>query len=39
MVNYHLTKYRENGKRIVEAWLQINIFGKSFCLFKKKIEI
>lgn len=39
MIKHYITKYKENGKRYAEAWLQINLFGKSYCFYKKKIEI
>lgn len=40
MLNHYLTKYMEpNGKRYAESWLQLNIFEKCFCFWKRKIEI
>lgn len=39
MIKHYITKYKENNKRYAEAWIQINIFGKSICISKKKIEI
>lgn len=39
MFHHYMTKYRENGKKYAESWLQINIFGKCFCFSKKRIEI
>lgn len=38
-MNHYITKYQENGKIYVEAWLQINLFGKAFCFSRKRIEI
>lgn len=38
-MQHYITKYYENGKRYAEAWIQINVFNKCFCLFKRKIEI
>lgn len=39
-MHHYLTKYRdENGNRKAVSWLQINIFGKCFCLFQKEISI
>ncbi len=35
----YITKYEECGKRYAESWLQVNAFGRSFCFYKKKIEI
>lgn len=39
-MHHYITKYEdENGSRKAVAWLQINIFGKCFCLFKHEIAI
>lgn len=38
-MKHYITKYQENGKLYVEAWLQINFFGKAFCFSRKRIEI
>jgi len=38
-MKHHITKYKENGKRYAESWFQINILGKCFCFWKKKINI
>lgn len=38
-MHYFIAKYEENGKRYAEAWIQINLFGKCFCIWKKKILI
>lgn len=38
-MHHFITKYEENGKRYAEAWIQINLFGKCFCIWKKKILI
>lgn len=39
MVHHYITKFEENGKRYAESWLQINIFGKTICFWKKRIAI
>lgn len=39
MIKHHMTKYYENSERYAESWIQINIFGLAFCLFRKKIKI
>lgn len=40
MIQHYITKYSdENGNRKAVSWLQINIFGKSFVLFKREISI
>jgi len=39
-MKFYLTKYMAgDGKYYAESWVQINIFGRCFCLFKRKIEI
>ena len=38
-MHHYLTKYSENGARYAESWIQINLLGKSFSLFKRKIKI
>ena len=39
MFHHYISKYEEGGKRYAEAWIQINLFGKSFCINRKRIEI
>lgn len=39
MIRHHITKYRCDGKRFVESWLQVSIFGKAFCFSVKRLEI
>ena len=39
MIKHHITKYKENGTRYAESWIQLNLFGKAFCFSKKKIRI
>lgn len=34
MIHHYITHYASNGKDYAEAWIQINIFGKCFCLSK-----
>lgn len=38
-VHHYLTVYEEDGKRYAESWIQINLFGKCFCLCRRKKEI
>lgn len=38
-MHHYLAKYEENGVKYAEAWLQINIFGRCICFWKKKIKI
>ena len=40
MIHHYITKYRdEKDNLIVESWMQINLFGKSFCFSKKLINL
>lgn len=39
MIKHYITKYEENGERYAEAWVQINLFKKCFCFFKRRIKI
>lgn len=38
-MKHHITKYWADGKQFAESWLQVNVFGKNICLFKKRIEL
>lgn len=39
MIHHHITKYYYIGQLYAESWIQVNIFGKHFCLWKKRIKI
>lgn len=39
-MQHNITKYTDEvGKRWAVSWLQINLFGKCFCLNQKKIAL
>ena len=38
-MHHYITKYTENGTMYVESWIQLNLFGKSFCFWRKRIKI
>lgn len=38
-MKHYLTKYVENGTHYAESWLQINLFGKAICFWRKRIVI
>ena len=38
-MKHYLTTYTENGIRYAEAWIQLEFFGKFFCISRKKIEV
>ncbi len=39
MIKHHITRYEENGTLYMEAWMQINIFNRSFCFWKVRRAI
>lgn len=39
MLHHYITHYASDGKDYAEAWIQINIFGMCFCLWKKRTTI
>ena len=39
MIKHYITKYKEDGKRYAESWIQLNIFGLTRCYSKKRIEL
>jgi hypothetical protein len=39
MIYHYITKYTEDGIRYAEAWIQINLFSKCFCISRKRIMI
>lgn len=39
MIKHYITKYEEDGKLYAEAWIQINIFGRCYCISRKRAEI
>lgn len=38
-MHHYLSFYNQGGKSYVEAWIQINIFGKSFRIWKITSQI
>lgn len=38
MIHHYITKYWEQGEHFSEAWLQINLFGKCFCFWRRRIK-
>lgn len=39
MIHHYITKYAEDGTLWVESWMQLNLFGRSFCFSRKKIAL
>jgi len=38
-MRHYITYYVMNETLYAESWLQINVFGKSYCFSKKTIKI
>ena len=36
MIHHYMTQYEENGKKRIVSWLQINLFGYSFCFSRRE---
>lgn len=39
MIKHYITKYEEDGKLYAESWIQINIFGRCYCISRRKVEM
>ncbi|NLY09397.1 MAG: hypothetical protein GXZ11_05805 [Tissierellia bacterium] len=39
MVRHNITKYVEDNELVAEAWLQIDLFGFTFCFSRQKVKI
>jgi|WetSurMetagenome_2_1015567.scaffolds.fasta_scaffold152017_3 hypothetical protein len=39
MVHHYMAIYGERGRVYIESWLQINLFGRCFCFWRKKQDI
>lgn len=39
MIHHYITHYIESGKHYAEAWIQVDVFGRCFCFWKKRIEV
>lgn len=39
MIHHYITHFASDGKDYTEAWIQINIFGMCFCLWKMRTTI
>lgn len=38
-MHHYITIYTENGIRYAESWIQINLFGLSFCFARRRKKI
>lgn len=38
-IKHHITKYGEDGARYAEAWVQVDILNRCWCLWRKRVEI
>ena len=40
VLHHYITKYvDENDERIVESWLQLNLFGLCWCFSKRRVSL
>lgn len=38
-IAHHLTKYTEDGRAWAEAWVQIDLLGGCWCLWRRRIPL
>lgn len=38
-MKYHLTKYVADGRKFAASWVQIDVFGRTFCFAKRVIPL
>ena len=38
-LRHYMTKYEEDGVLWVESWIQVNAFGRCWCLSRKRFQI
>lgn len=38
-LRHYMTKYEEDGVLWVESWIQVNAFGRCWCLSRKRLQI
>jgi hypothetical protein len=39
MLHHYITKYEQDGKRYAEAWIQLDLFGRCWCFWKRRVEL
>jgi hypothetical protein len=39
MIHHYITVYGENGRVYAESWMQLDIFGRCFCFWNRKMDI
>lgn len=39
MIRHYITKYVEDGVLCAEAWVQVNAFGRCWCLSRRRVEL
>ncbi|MCI8451160.1 MAG: hypothetical protein HFJ74_01360 [Eggerthellaceae bacterium] len=39
MIRHYITKYKEDGILWAEAWIQVDLLGKSWCLSRRRISV
>ena len=38
-LRHYMTKYEEDGVLWVESWIQVNAFGRCWCLSRRRLQI
>ena len=38
-LRHYMTKYEEDGALWVESWIQVTVFGRCWCLSRKRLQI
>ena len=38
-MRHYVTEYWRDGRHFAEAWVQVNAFGRCFCLWKRRIAL
>lgn len=38
MIHHYITKYWENDAHYAESWIQIDLFGRCFCFWRRRIK-
>ncbi|WP_461185957.1 hypothetical protein [Adlercreutzia sp. CNCM I-6216] len=39
MIHHCITKYREDGTLWAEAWIQVDLLGRIWCLSRRRIPV
>ena len=39
MLRHYITRYVEDGRAYAESWVQLELFGRCWCLSRRRVEI